>query len=315
MIYTYYFAPSFRCELAAEGFQFDSPQPRTVKLWSGLIHSEHKPYKYDTKEAPEQPITIRISRRLGKYTVVEGLKTNWLASLYALNLVCKQVHAETNAFLYKRTVFAFNAPKRINAFFTTVPQSNLNLVTKLNLLYSTYGNPNESHDRIWQAKHLSSWSHACKSASKNLSNLKILQISLHIHDCAPKFNLRVSWLRPLLQFRRLTRPRRESSASPLQSPSSPSSPSTPPQVTTLSQIDIDINVDIQTPWSKSPRNSFAGNLQLAKASAHLHELFAQAVALALRGAAEEEAMAAFTEAWEGKYSVWRHHLQFARTGW
>lgn len=305
-VYTHYFAPSFRCEFAAEGFQFHSPQSRTVKLWSGLVHSEHKPYKYETQEAPQQPTTIRISRPLGQYNIVKGLNTNWASSIYALNLVCKQIYGETNAYLYNKTVFAFNAPKRINAFLSLVPQTNLTLITKLQLHYTTYGEPVNSCDCIWKAKHLSSWSRACRSAAKKLLNLKTLEVDIHHPNHAPKFNLREPWLLPILQFRRLSRK------------SKASVENTQPSSLALTHLEAQANktlTNVRVRISTTCSDSFGGNDALTRASRHLHELFGQAVELAIRGAGEEEAMEGFMEAWEGRYAVWKHHLQFARTGW
>ncbi|KAJ6267783.1 hypothetical protein PSV08DRAFT_373232 [Bipolaris maydis] len=63
------------------------------------------------------------------------------------------------------------------------------------------------------------------------------------------------------------------------------------------------HVDNITRWSKDPLAVFLNNQRLARASTELH------------GAREEEAMAAFNAAWEGKYKHWKHHLQFAQTGW
>jgi hypothetical protein len=78
---------------------------------------------------------------------------------------------------------------------------------------------------------------------------------------------------------------------------------------------IQVDVYIQTPWSQRPLTAFNNNPGLVRASTELHRLYGQAVSLAIRGAKEEEAMAGFNAAWEGEYAVWRHHLQFARTGW
>ncbi|KAI8935730.1 hypothetical protein NX059_007250 [Plenodomus lindquistii] len=304
MIYAYYFAPSFRCEFAAAGFQLYDPKRLTVKLWSGLVHSKDRPYRYKTKDTSEQEqvVTIRISRPLGKYTTVKGLQTNWLASIYALNLVCKQIHMETTGFLYTKTTFFFDAPKRINAFLTTVPQTKLNLITKLQLDYNTYGDPRNTRDRTWQGKHLSSWSHACKSAAKKLVALKSLEIWVHIHDYAPKFNLREAWLAPLLQFRRLNA-------------IAGASTGTSKLLTQDQGGLVDVKVHVQTPWSNRTASDWRGMQELADACTDLHVLFGQAIGLAIMGAKEGEAMAGFNEAWDGKYDMWKHHLQFAKTGW
>lgn len=141
-------------------------------------------------------------------------------------------------------------------------------------------------------------SKACKTASKKLINLQQLQIWVQIHDCAPKFSLREKWIKPLLQFRRLTYGK----------------------ACTNDHVDNSVlletvKIHIQTRWSKDPLGMFLNNQRLARASTELHVLYGQAVSLAIKGAREEEAMTAFNAAWEGKYKQWKHHLQFAPTGW
>jgi len=303
IVYSYYFAPAFRCEFAARGRRLDEPQSRTVKLWPAVLRSNNsKPFQYITNQKPERPVTVRISRTLGKYSQVKGLQTNWLSSLYALTLVCKQVYTETTPFLYDKTVFVFDAPKRIAAFLTVLPQKKLSLITKLQLHYDTYGHPVNSRDCIWQDKHHESWVRICRAASKKLFGLKSLELWVHVHDCAPKFNLRQKWLVPLLQFRRLK-------CTPK---------STMDTGYSLQQHQpglVDVKVHVRTRWSKSPLNTFNGNQPLARASKELHSLFSCAIGLAILGSKEKVAMARFEEAWEGEYAMWKHHLQFASTGW
>lgn len=304
IVYGYYFARSIRCEFAAQGRQLDERQSRTVTLVSAHTQPKNydKPLKYTTKKVPERPVTIRISRPLGKYNIVKGLQTNWLASLNALNLVCKQVHNETTAFLYDKTVFVFDAPKRIEAFLTILPQTKLGLITQLQLHYDTYGHPARCQDYTWQDKHHESWLRACKAVSKNLVGLRSLEVWVQVHDCAPKFNLRQKWLAPLLQFRRLT-----------YTPESMND--TERSSSRIKQGLVDVKIHFQTRWSKPPLDAFGGNRPLAKASNNLHLLYSQAISLAILGAKEEAAMAKFFKAWDGEYAMWKHHLQYAKTGW
>lgn len=301
IVYDHYFEPKFRCEFAAKGCQFKEPENRTVKLWSGLTNSDGKKFKYDAKVEPEHLISIRIARPLGKYNVVKGLQTNWLASIYALSLVCKQVYAETVTFLYEKTTFFFDSPKRINNFLNVVSKPKLEQITKLQLHYITYRDPKSYHDRKWQEKHHNSWTRACKTAAKELSGLRELEVWVHTHDSAPQFNLREKWVAPMLQFRRLTYSSKSTDAPNLSSQSR----------TTLNVV----NIQIRTRWSKEPLAVFNNNRSLAKACTDLHVLFGKAISLAIMGAKEAEAMIEFDDAWKGRYSVWRFHLQFAETGW
>jgi len=74
-----------------------------------------------------------------------------------------------------------------------------------------------------------------------------------------------------------------------------------------------VNVYFDTYWSRA--GPFYRRPELAEVSADLHRLFGNAIGWAIRGAGEEEAMAEFKEAWEGKHAQWKHHLRFSWTGW
>lgn len=310
MIYGYYFASKFRCEFAAQGRRLDNPQSRTVKPRSALPHTNNasNPFQHTTRKVPKSPpVTVRMPRMLGKYSRVKGLQTNWQSSLFALHLVCKQVNAETTPFLYTKTVFVFDAPKRLEAFLTVLPQEKLSLITKLQLHYNTYGHPARAQDTIWQEKHHDSWLRTCRAASKTLLGLKSLEVWVQVHDCAPKFNLQQKWVAPLLQFRRLKYKPEDLEATTHGYCSRPH-PRPRPGLT-------HVKVHMQTRWSKTPLKDFNGNLPLARASSKLHILFSNAISLSILGFKEKVAMARFNKAWEGEYAMWKHHLQFAPTGW
>jgi hypothetical protein len=156
-ISSYYFDSKHHCEVAAKECQFRRQKPRTVKLWSGIVSSSKRISAADTKALPESPTVIRFSRLMGKYNAVKGLQTNWLGSLYTLNLVCKQVYMETAVFLYHKTVFIFDASKRMMNFFSVVSTLRLESITKLRLHYDTYGHPERTEYLVWQDKHGESW--------------------------------------------------------------------------------------------------------------------------------------------------------------
>ncbi|KAJ5064797.1 hypothetical protein J3E72DRAFT_164144, partial [Bipolaris maydis] len=298
-IYKYYFDQEHHCEVAAKGSRFKQREPQTIKLCSGISSQQDRTLQPGSESYNSlAPSVVRFSRSLGKYIMVHGLQTNWLGSLYSLSLVCKQVYVETIRFLYCKTVFIFDAPKRMHSFFGVVPSTSLQNITKLHLHYNTYGHPQRTDHQIWQDKHTQSWYKACEAASKKLINLQQLQIRAQIHDCAPKFSLREKWVEPLFQFRRLTCGKTRTNG----------------HVDNIVFLKT-VKVDIQTRWSKDPLAVFLNNQRLARASTELHVLYGQAVSLAIKGAREEEAMAAFNAAWEGKYKHWKHHLQFAQTGW
>jgi hypothetical protein len=298
-IYQYCFDFEFRCEIAARGRQFETHKPCTVKLWAGAFQSRVQGLQYNSTTKPEAPITIRISRPLGKYTIVQGLQTKWIASLFAIHLVCKQIYTETLAVIYHKTVFVFDAPKRIASFLDTVTKPKLEYITKLQLHYTTYGCPKWTKDCVWQDKHHDSWIRACSAASKKLGNLRTLKIWMRVNHDPLRFDLRQSWVLPLLQFRRLTR---------ATTYDNPTDSNTRVQSKSLDNVEV----DFQTPLSGC---RFAGNNQLAKANEDLHWLFGRAIGKAILGAKAEVAMAHFNVAWEGEHAMWQHHLGFAKTGW
>lgn len=156
-IYDYYFDSERRCEIASKGSQFTQRKPQTVKLSSNLV-----PRNKTTPATGVQPITVpptvvRFSGPLGKYNAVQGLRTNWSGSLSALSLVCKKVSMETAPFLYQKTVFVFDAPKRTENFFKFASSIHMGSITELHLHYNTYGDPWEMKNMIWQEKHSRSW--------------------------------------------------------------------------------------------------------------------------------------------------------------
>ena len=196
-IYGYYFQSDFRCEFAAEGYNFEAGKPVTFKLLPCVENSKTSlPSSSSNKENDESAV-IRISRPLGRYSHVKGLQTDWRTSLFALHLVCKQIHAETIAFVYRRTVFVFSAPRRISTFLSITSKVNLERVTQLQLHYDTYGAPKYCTDCCWQERHLQSWTRVCKAASKTLRDLRKLDITVRV-NCSPLlFNLREPWVAPL----------------------------------------------------------------------------------------------------------------------
>lgn len=297
-IYDCYFHDDFRCEVAAKGHNFTQPKSTAGKSRSSRMPYSDQLFKHSshTQDDEDEPHTLRMFRPLGRYNLVKGHQTYWPTSPFALTLVCKQVHAETVAYMYRKTTFAFAAPSRIMNFLFNVSKPNLQRITKLHIHYSTYGDPRLSRYCEWQTKHLKSWSRACSTVSKKLISLRELDIWVHVNECAPKFNLRQNWLQPMLEFRRLTRMKRRNQA----------------RVGSVQAVLEIVNVHFSTQLST---NSPFNNPELAKASDNLHALFGRAISYTLLGMKEHEAMAEFDDAWDGEYRTWQYHLGFAKIGW
>ncbi|KAF2630842.1 hypothetical protein BU25DRAFT_438033 [Macroventuria anomochaeta] len=301
-IYQYYFQDTYRCELVGEGCDFTTAAPKTIKLLSNTRTTKPRREMDRGSSTLDNPLIVRFPRlRRSNRTYSTGPRVyrGWLNPHGALILVCKQVHVETLPLLYQRITFVFEAPRRITNFILRVPKQNHGNVTKLHLHYATYGSPSAACHVVWQEKHIESWTHACKVASKSLACLRELEVDVWINEDAPKFNLRQKWLQPLLKFRRLTRDNLQGSTgskSLLQKPH------------TLDSVRIRVKTRL---WA----HNFEMNIRLAKACKHLHRLYGQGISSAILGAKEEEAMAKFNNAWNNKYRIWQHHLGFARTGW
>lgn len=298
-VYQYYFESEVHCEVAAKGSHFNERKTRTVKLWAGAFQSNAKIFKYDAEKKEELPLTIRVSRLLGHYRIVKGLQTNWFGSLFAINLICKQVHSETLPFLYSKTLFVFDASSRLTNFVQVVSSSKLQHITKLQIHYATYGSPRMEVNRIWQDKHTKSWIRACKATAKKLVGLGELTIWVRVQDSPPRFSLHEPWVLPLLQFRRLSvNPQTAEEASGLD------------VAKRLGSKLGTVNINFRTVWSGW---TFNGNQELAKASEELHGLFGDAISSAILGAKEEAAMRALNKAWNKKHAGWQHHLGFIQT--
>ena len=308
-VYRFYFPDDIRCELVAAGTDFDPLGHKIMKLglipvWPCYSENGKKP-----KLVPFEPRTsmkLRISRRLAtsKYERIDWLRTKWPSSFSALILVSKQIYQESIAFLYQSTTFVFSAPVRINNFLKVLPATNLALITKLELHYNNYGPaswPPHIKDVIGQ--HRKAWAGACKTAAKQMVNLRELHMWMYITDSPLFFDLRQDWLTPFLSFRRWL-------------------PATQTDVPNIGALDAKVgtdkglalvNVYFDTWWSRPDALSYMP--ELPEASADLHNLFGKAIGRTIMGASEEEAMAEFREAWDGKYAHWKHHLRFSTTGW
>jgi hypothetical protein len=315
-VYKHYFPDDFRCEIVSKGTDFDPAGYKRMKLgmipvsvnWAGSVFTvpgeqlvprvQWQPFR------PRESTTIRLSRRLGqtKDTRVDALRTNWSVSLpIALMFVCRDVYRESIVLLYERTTFVFNTPNRINNFLNAFPSINLGLVTRLELHYTSYGSQPTTEGKDFRQAHLAAWTKACRAVVKQLPGLRELHIWMHVTASPLYFDLRQEWLAPLLPFRRACLMKQI------------------PHVEAHSQRPVAVpkglikaNVYFDTFYS---RPGCFRNFELSAASIELHRLFGNAIALALQGASEEDAMAEFQAAWEGKYVRWWHHLRFSTTGW
>lgn len=145
---------------------------------------------------------------------------------------------------------------------------------------------------------------ACKAASKKLTGLQELEVWVQVHEASPRFSLRAKWLTPLLQFRRFAYPKQLASHNPASNP----------LVDCQSGLQI-VKVNVSTDWSWNTEHYWADRKDLREACRDLHQLYGQAIGLAITGSTEEAAMAGFNAACKGKYAGWGNHLTFIRKAW
>jgi hypothetical protein len=294
-VYYYYFEDSYRCEIAAKGYRFDrhtAPGRAAQEMVCGS--------KKNSDVLPACSNSIRISRSLGSRDVSQGLGTIWTSSLCSLILVCKQIHKETIRDFYGRITFVFNVPRRIDKLLGTVSALCIQNITKMHLHYVVYGEPMYTKDCPWLEKHRRSWRWACTSISKKLTGLQELEIWIYNSHPAPKFNLSVDWIQPLIQFRRLT-----TSPEMIDNAWHYNNQLAHPTLKT-----VNVHVDTNTAALFDPKNDVLTNVAM-----ELHRLFGRAISLAILGHTADEAMEEFDAAWTGKYRLWQYHLGYGRIRW
>ena len=310
-IYGYCFQQGFQCDFAGKDAHLRAREPKVLSARKSSIFVPcpgKDPKKARMPETSKQeglPISVRVSRTLGRharrshiqhrmsdyiaghYQRINGLDTCWETSLCPFFLVCKKVYSESIGFLYENTTFGFDSPSRITRFLNVVSKQNLSKVRKIQLYYHTYGDPKWIRDVRWQERHRDSWSRACKAVAKQLINLNQLHAWIHVHKTPIKLNMQQDWIRPFFWFRQCREPTK-----------------------TIAKSLTTVNVQVESFWS----GPYAFDQEnLCGISADLHRIFGQAIASAILGASEDEAMEAFSDAWESKYAGWKHHLRFAST--
>lgn len=291
-IYEYYFQEALLVEIAAKGTKLVEKKRKTVKL---CLSGRSTPYTIEDN-APDKPRTLRMPRKLGHYTRVDGLRTQWATSLSPLPFVCKQIHVEVLEFLYASTTFVFAAPKRISNFFEIVPKCSLSNITKLQLHYTTYGEPVLRSDRTWITKHRESWTNVCRTISKSLINLRDLVIWIYWTNTDVSLDLKQPYLAPLWHLRRRFSTTEAGLAS------------TQPNLKLIPQT---LKVDFRTHWSGPGCFSYP---ELTRVSQELHREFGIAIQRAILGWKAADAMVDMHETWE-KHHAWHFHLSFMSTGW
>ncbi|KAF3006003.1 hypothetical protein E8E13_010533 [Curvularia kusanoi] len=203
-----------------------------------------------------------------------------------LTQASRQLRSETLTLFHQCLKFSIRSPKATTRFLHTYAPIHHTGITNLSLHYSTYGAPALSADVQWQEKHIAAWTTACKSLAKTLPSLRTLHLHIYLATMTPKFNLRQQWLVPLLQLRRLKG---------------------------LEKVKVHLRSTLYPGWKCRLGSKWPGRSEVIVRE--LHDLFGGAVAKAVMGEKEKEAMKEFLERWEVERRFWGHILQFAATGW
>lgn len=174
-------------------------------------------------------------------------------------------------------------------FLKVVPAPNQYHVTKIQLHYRTYGDPQKTKDIPWKKKHLECWDKTFKIVATELVNLKTIDIVVHLRETNVCLALSEPSLSPLFQFRRC-------------------SDSTRNQAKALETV----NVVVYTMWTG---DHFFFDPRLTWASDTLHTLFGLAVSRYILGQSEEQAMAQLKEVWDDDFKNLHHHLRIMPPGW
>jgi hypothetical protein len=110
--------------------------------------------------------------------------------------VCHQVHEEATVFLYENTTFRLESVFTVNKFLNIVPAADV--IRKLELRHSTYGEPRLTEDRKWKHQHDKKWMNTCRRIAENMTSLEHLKLELRICDWPTQLNLAAAWAKPLL---------------------------------------------------------------------------------------------------------------------
>lgn len=310
MIYEDYFSPDIHYEFAPDNVPFFTtrdPWSYTIMLPGKQKLVELLPSgvgefvgagEYDAIIEPKgykKATVLRISRTLGKHNTIAGMRTRWETSHCTILLVCKQIYDEAFRFLYRKPLFAFRAATRLENFLAVVPRLNLEAITRLHLYYETRGD----HRYIPRTgRYHSMWLRECKSASWKLKNLEELGVYVCLHARPIRFHLDESWVKPLLQFRRLSCPPKTQRDLGLKGKSDD----------TLYKLK---SVKIYIKPTELEHSDDPNYPSIVKASDDLHELFGQCISKAILGAENSDAMVDLLEIWNAKYANWQAYLKLA----
>ncbi|KAF2499202.1 hypothetical protein BU16DRAFT_453636 [Lophium mytilinum] len=290
-IYGYCFRPGNDLSLATAKAQLRPKPIKSIKLCETLVSDDHHPTSSKKSAGGQALIQPRL---LGKYIRIHGTHTNWKTSLHALLLVNKGIYTEVLPLFYAATTIHTASPTRLSNFFTHIPPGAAAWVRKLELTYTTYGHAHNAHLAHFRTKHFARWTELCRQAAKLMVGLEALRVWVHVTASPLHLNLRERWVAPLLQFRRLTVPNanRKDGAGGHGT-----------QNALLKHVKVELSSAFTHPfkWAHPGPET---------ACFELHRLFGEAIARAMLGWSEKDAMVEWDEAWEETYKEWQHFLNF-----
>jgi hypothetical protein len=318
-IYEYYFDTPFRTEIgpsqAKFGPVYDTTPPPLEKQHIRAIKCLRLTFRKNSpKQSKTEPRKVRTTTAFAghgrKLNVPDKDIVNWESSISGLMLVCKQVYAETVQLHYAYTTFAFsNSINRLEKFISNTPIQYLSCIHNMEIHYRSYGHPVDPQLQGIKEKTDKKWHSICTTASLKLVGLKKLRITAHVIASPYYLEFSETWVKPLLEFRRLafTTTTTDNTLA-TRALHSLSDQATNVPTPSLTDVEIHISSDITRPGAMA----FS---EVEDANCDLHRLFSKAISHYIMGMDEEDAMQEYKEACTRKYIQWRYYLRLNRYAW
>ncbi|KAF1987683.1 hypothetical protein K402DRAFT_305697, partial [Aulographum hederae CBS 113979] len=166
-----------------------------------LQKKDPKGFAKKTPQLPRNTVMLVYPLKLtSKKRAVQTIKPNWKTSLMALLLTNRQIHDEVLSFVYGCATFVFKDVARIRSFIRYIPSAALPFVTKLDITYTTYGEPRNYDDRVFKNRSDTNWERTCKLIANSFVGVRKLSLHLTVLDTPTIFTIDQKWIVPLMCF-------------------------------------------------------------------------------------------------------------------
>lgn len=114
---------------------------------------------------------------------------------------CRTMYHEATPFLYARMALRFESTKVLAKFLDRTPPQALACITRIELIHSTYGEPEDCDHRRWKQQHNAKWLRLCTTIGKKMTDLKEIKVDLWLCDWPTQLEVGAKWTRPLLAMK------------------------------------------------------------------------------------------------------------------